>query len=179
MCDLAVGELTVDHDDPAAADLDECSVVGCLLAAGVRGAQDRRPKGLRGLDRDQCRPTRRLDDDVVGIDPLDRVRHGNAWNGCVGALGDGIDHRREQSSRGEWTGGIVNADDRCIGCDRRKAGTHRLASRCPARHSALGVHVARRHDDDDTVADGSSDLGSMIDDPPRAYQLVLLGATEA
>ena len=46
------------------------------------------------------------------------------------------------STVGEGTGGVVHADDRCIGGHRRKPGAHRLASRRPAGHTTLGVHVA-------------------------------------
>ena len=138
----------------------------------------RRPERLRGLHGDERGPRRRLDDHVVGVDPLDRVGHRHAWDRPVGAVGDGRDHGREQSRRRERTGGVVHADDGRVERHCRQTGTHRLAPCRPAGHATLGFDIARRHHQDDAVADGSGGLDGMVDDPPRADLLVLLGAAE-
>ncbi len=96
MGDLAIGLFTDDDDDSPSALLDEAGVVGGLAATGVRGAQDRRPKCLWCLHGYQRGTRRRVDDDVVGIDPFDRVGDWNSGYGGVSPFADGADDRREQ-----------------------------------------------------------------------------------
>ncbi len=96
MGDLAIGLLTGDHDDSPSEGLDEAGVVGGLVATGVRGAQDRRPKRLWCLHGYQRGTRRRVDDDVLGIDTLDRVGHRDSRHSGIGTFADGADDRREQ-----------------------------------------------------------------------------------
>ncbi len=177
--DLAVGLFAGDHHDSSAAVLDERSVVGRLSAAGVSGAQDRRPKGLWGLYGNQRRPRWCVNDDLVVIHPLDRVGYRDSRNGRVRTLGDGLDHRCEQLRRSEGADGIMHADDRRVSWNRGKTGAHRLTACRPTGHATLGSHVGRRDDDYYAIADRPGHLGSMVDDAPRADLLVLLGPAEA
>ncbi len=179
MGDLAIGLFTGDDDDSPSALLDEAGVVGGFRATDVRGAQDRRPKRLWCLHSYQRGTRRRVDNDVVGIDPLDRVGDRNSRHGGISPFADGADDCCEQLRRCEWSSRIVNADDRRTGWDRGEAGSYRLAARRPTGNASLGRYVSCRNHHDDAITCGTSGVDRMIDDPPRADVLVLFGTTEA
>ncbi len=178
MGDLAVGLLTGDHDDSPSEGLDESGVVGGLVATRVRGAQYRCPKCLWRLHGYQRRTRRRVDDDVVGIDPLDGVGHRDSGHGGIGTFADGANDRREQLRRCEWARGIVHAHDCRAEWHSREAGAYRLAACRPTGNAALRVYVGRRNDHDHAITGVASGADSMIDDPARADMFVLFGTTE-
>ena len=92
---------------------------------------------------------------------------------------DGVDHRREQSRRGERPGGVVHADDRRIGRNCGQPGAHRLAARRAAGDTALALATSAGGTTTTTPSlTAPGDVGSRSMHPPRAEQLVLLGAAE-
>lgn len=167
MGDLAVGLLAGDHDDPPAADLDQSGVVGGIATTGVCGAQHRRPKGLRCLHGHQSSPRWSLDDDVAGIDPLDRVGHSKARHSRVGAISDCLDDRCEEVSGSERARRIVHAHDRRIGWDGCQTGADRIAASRPAGHATFGGNVVWRNHYDHAVAGCPRRVGGVIDDASR------------
>lgn len=177
MGDLAVGLLAGDHDDPPAADLDQSGVVGGISTTGVCGAQNRRPKGLRCLHGHHRSPRRSFDDDVVGIDPLDRVGHSNARHSSVGAISDRLDDCREEVRGSERARCIVHAHDRRIGWDGCQTGANRIAASRAAGDATFGGNVVWRNHHDHAVAGCPRRVGGAIDDASRADQFVLLGET--
>lgn len=178
MSDLAVRLLTVDHHDSAAAQLDKRSVIGGIAPACMRRTKHRGAKRLRGLHRNQGGPRGRVDDNVVGIDSLDRVGHRYTRHCCIGAFGHRCDNCREELRRGERASRIVDADDggRCWNLD--KTGADRLAARRPTGDATFRRRIGWRDHENDTIADRSSDIESVINDALRAKLFVLLGTTD-
>ena len=62
--------------------------------------------------------------------------------------------------------------------DSREASTHRVTARGAAGDAALGDHVTRRDDKNDSVAGGARNGNRVIHDALRADLLVLLGAPD-
>ncbi len=179
MGDLAVGQLALDDHNSPTGRLDECGVVGGFSAAGVGGPQHRGPKGLRRLDGNKGLPRRGIDDHPLAVDPLDRVGDRDTRHGTIRTLGHGTDHRGEELGRGEWTGRVVHADDRCLQRYRGEPGTHGFAACGAAGHSFLGSDIARRHDHDHSSTGRAGNFCRMIDDATSANQLELLRAAES
>ena len=69
----------------------------------------------------------------------------------------------------------MHTNDRRIGWNHRETCPNRFASRRAAGNATFGLDVGRGDDKDDTIADRSGGIDSMIDDPTRSDLLVLLG----
>jgi len=179
MGDLAVPDQAVDHHDTATVRLDERSVVGSLAAGGVRGPECRRSERLRGLDRDERVSHRRVDDDAVVVDHLDRVRNRNSRHGRVGAIDDGRDHPSVQRRVGQWPGSVVYTDHVGVEGHGRQSSTDARTPGVTAGDTTFALDVVGRHDDDHAVGHGLGDAPRTVDHPLVSERLVLLGAAES
>jgi|GEM_PF-3897767 len=124
MCDLAIRHVSGNYHDPATAAFDQRRIVGRLATSSMSSAQHRRPECLGSLHRHQRRPRRRVDDDVVGIDPFDRVGNSDARHGGVCSVAYRTNHSDEQILRRKWAHSVVHTHDCCLGWHGRKPGSH-------------------------------------------------------
>jgi len=176
--DLAIVRVAGHHDHASTGRLDQRCVVGGHVADQIGSAQHVRTKRLRCLHGHQLSAVRRVHNQAVAGDLLDRVGHLHARDRAVGTSHNGGHHTVKYVTGGERARPVVHAHDGRLGGDLRQPCPNGLAARRSASDSTLASDIRSRNNDHHTIAGSTGRSYRPVQHSLRPQRLVLLETTE-
>lgn len=179
---LSIRRVPCDHNDATARRLDQRSVIGCVRARSMRGAQSSSTKCLRRLHGNETITDRGVDhhtEHIGGIgrrrvEHFDRVGDGDARNRGVGSCRNRIDDSLIDVSHRKRTRCIMDTDHFGRGRHVRKTRTNGLAACASPRNPTLAHGVSARNHGNNTVRARLGNIARNVDHTAMIEQVVLL-----